>query len=1392
MFGGLGTFLSIGLLMGKRPTERFHLKDSKVPHMFRNNLFRRLRKSVSTSGNNRDRNRRRFGHIDSLEDRRLMAVMMVDKHDPTPDEDGCGDHENPCNSIQLAVDLAPPLADIIVEPHTYHETVHITKSLAIRPGGGGVAARSGSRATIAGHGAAVVISPGVDFVGLDRLDLKGPGVGVVAEGVGRLELIDVTSSGNGDHGVVFSGGTLGITEGSYSGNGREGIVISGADLFEAINVEIADNGGHGLLAMGLASADIDGTFFAHNGMAGAVFDGTSGDIAMLDTNAVENAHDGMFVADLAGDMTITTSNFEGNGGSGMTIMDMEGDYSSTDSNFRHNELQGLAVVGIEGSEGEMHVAGGDFSHNGEQARRAPARVCGMEARNRGNVNLTNGAVGPWKGDNNPNGAGLCVVDAGNVAVAGAPGNPATFNGNGDHGIDIAKADKVVISNTIATGNKQAGAIITDVASFSDTKGSYNDNNSHGILMDKVRASVKLTNTRVIGNDADNDGTGDGLNARNVGGNVSINNGVFEGNLFKPANPNSQVDGIFLRAVDGDVNLSGAMMTASHNKRNGVDINEVGGDVVITDGTYNANGRAGIKATGTGSRLDDVSIDGATVSGNTDGGIALADVGGHVIIKNVTANDNDRDGDKTGDGLLVRGVAKETFIQNSNFDGDGLVGPQQNGINIGDSGMKVTIDAVSSQLNDANGVQVVRPDGSLTISDSNTSLNGEFGMYIEDSKSAVSVLNTMSDDNMNLPGSVEGDGLFIRALVRPVSATGPIVVRGGSFSNRVKPVTQQWGIDIWDPGNTVTIDGTVANDNVQDGIRVMRAKNNVLVNDSTANGNGDDGIEVNEAVMDVTIKDSTTNGNTVDGIFVTEVVAQGLATDFKVTVDDSIANGNTAAGIRVSNSERALVDDSTADNNTTGILMTEISDDATIKNSSASANAANGIDLFRVNDVNLQFVRAASNGGHGLLNNEGSTIHASGGTFSSNGFSGMRLTRVGDVSTFLTSVTNNSEHGISVHGAGFANFADSALEANGGSGLNVANAAKLTTSNLHHAKNGTDSTVTGTSPILFHASNGEVKDDVELKVEQVADESKPNGLRLSHTRTTTDDEGNEIVSVQDDFVIEGAKSMTLSGGEANDSLTANDWNNEKATLLESLTINGNEGNDHITVSVSTETSQTVNGDAPETSPGDKLTLDSSGAVVVDSGDKLDVAGFKTVHYTGIEELDATLDVTAPTVSIVDVESKGGAVSEISIEFSEAVTGFDLSDLHLSHQSDPLTNLLPAGATLQTEDGKIWTLGNLSSLTLAPGIYEIELDAVDSAIADEFGNELGVSDLTSWENVAGDANGDGVFNSGDLVAIFQASKYRTGRPASYAEGDWNGDGVFNESDLVFAFKHGKYKS
>jgi hypothetical protein len=66
-------------------------------------------------------------------------------------------------------------------------------------------------------------------------------------------------------------------------------------------------------------------------------------------------------------------------------------------------------------------------------------------------------------------------------------------------------------------------------------------------------------------------------------------------------------------------------------------------------------------------------------------------------------------------------------------------------------------------------------------------------------------------------------------------------------------------------------------------------------------------------------------------------------------------------------------------------------------------------------------------------------------------------------------------------------------------------------------------------------------------------------------------------------------------------------------------------------------------------------------------------------------------------------------------------------------------------------------------------------------------------SSLAAMPGDVNGDGLFNSTDLVIVFQAGEYEDNIEdnSTFAEGDWNSDGDFDSSDFVLAFQLGRYE-
>jgi len=63
---------------------------------------------------------------------------------------------------------------------------------------------------------------------------------------------------------------------------------------------------------------------------------------------------------------------------------------------------------------------------------------------------------------------------------------------------------------------------------------------------------------------------------------------------------------------------------------------------------------------------------------------------------------------------------------------------------------------------------------------------------------------------------------------------------------------------------------------------------------------------------------------------------------------------------------------------------------------------------------------------------------------------------------------------------------------------------------------------------------------------------------------------------------------------------------------------------------------------------------------------------------------------------------------------------------------------------------------------------------------------------FELIPGDSNRDGVFNSSDLIHVFQIGEYEDGilNNSTFEDGDWNGDSDFDSSDIVHAFQAGTY--
>jgi len=110
-----------------------------------------------------------------------------------------------------------------------------------------------------------------------------------------------------------------------------------------------------------------------------------------------------------------------------------------------------------------------------------------------------------------------------------------------------------------------------------------------------------------------------------------------------------------------------------------------------------------------------------------------------------------------------------------------------------------------------------------------------------------------------------------------------------------------------------------------------------------------------------------------------------------------------------------------------------------------------------------------------------------------------------------------------------------------------------------------------------------------------------------------------------------------------------------------------------------------------------------------------------------------DVTIPTATITAItpNPRETAVSSINIQFSEAITGFDIADLSLTRDGGTLSL---TSDQISSSDNAVWTLNNLSSLTESDGSYLLTLTASGSNIIDAAGNALVENASVSWEKTS----------------------------------------------------------
>jgi Ca2+-binding RTX toxin-like protein/RNA 3'-terminal phosphate cyclase len=109
------------------------------------------------------------------------------------------------------------------------------------------------------------------------------------------------------------------------------------------------------------------------------------------------------------------------------------------------------------------------------------------------------------------------------------------------------------------------------------------------------------------------------------------------------------------------------------------------------------------------------------------------------------------------------------------------------------------------------------------------------------------------------------------------------------------------------------------------------------------------------------------------------------------------------------------------------------------------------------------------------------------------------------------------------------------------------------------------------------------------------------------------------------------------------------------------------------------------------------------------------------------LALTVDTVASKLLKVEIaqDVRETIADGITIQFNDAVSDFDLSELTLTNNDRPVSL---TGATLTTQDNITWMLGNLGTQTIADGTYKLTLNAGN--ITDTAGNLLTGGAQESW--------------------------------------------------------------
>ncbi|MCE7887659.1 MAG: hypothetical protein DYH13_09200 [Alphaproteobacteria bacterium PRO2] len=496
---------------------------------------------------------------------------------------------------------------------------------------------------------------------------------------------------------------------------------------------------------------------------------------------------------------------------------------------------------------------------------------------------------------------------------------------------------------------QGGAAVDTLEFDNITSQNNNGTTAGGLVVSVTGASSRLETARISNSLISNNVTG-GLIVQSANG-ATLNETEISN---VTANGNGGL-GMYLNAeLAGTINSLDVLgVVTNNNTGNGIHVRAASnsdiGTVTLDDITSQNNTGASVRgieitAAGAGSGINDVTIQNATLSGNTDRGAYISALTaatiGTLVIDNLESHHSvgshglEIGINGAGATLTAARISNSEFYNNST---GAYIRTENNGLL--DS---LELTDVSSHNNTGRGFLIHAITGAdintIEVEDMASQSNAVQGMEIS-SQNAGSTIGSASVRNSSFTGN-SNVGLSVNATTASLMNSVEIesVTSSGNASRGVYVAADSDG----DIGAITITDTTAQNNTGANGVGVQvlatgagSTVTSAVLDNITVSGNANAGIygagSTNGVLSSIEVKNSTATGGLVQGILFDGV---GNGTLTSAIVRDSIASGNTGAGV----SARGL---------TGGDIGTFIARNMTVINNTgrgitATAEAANSI------------------------------------------------------------------------------------------------------------------------------------------------------------------------------------------------------------------------------------------------------------------------------------------------------------------------------------------------------------------------------------------------------------------------------------------------------------------